>query len=107
MKQIFLALIIISLKITGFSQTLKPEDVKKDMKRVADWQIEHFNQYYSNSNKPHHPLAWYNGALNVGMVKWAIMADDNTYWEWIKNIAMEHYLVANSNRFSFIISLYP
>nr|WP_319509531.1 glycoside hydrolase family 88 protein [uncultured Draconibacterium sp.] len=90
MKQIFLVLIIISLKITGFAQSPKPEDVKKDMKRVADWQIEHFDQCYSNPNKPHHPLAWHNGALYVGMVKWADMADDNTYWEWMKNIAIEH-----------------
>jgi rhamnogalacturonyl hydrolase YesR len=74
----------------AFAQSLKTEDVKKEMKRVADWPIEHFDQCYSNPQQPHHPLAWHNRTLYVGMVKWAAMAEDSTYWEWMKNIAVEH-----------------
>lgn len=70
---------------TTFAQKIKPEEVKKNMKRVADWQIEHFDESYT-FNDPHHPLDWTNGALYVGMVKWAQMADDDTYYEWLKNI---------------------
>jgi len=79
----------ILLCTTTFGQSIKPEEVKKNMKRVADWQIEHFDEPYSLGNKPHHPLDWTNGALYVGMVKWAEMADDYTYFEWLKNIGEE------------------
>lgn len=74
---------------TTFAQLIKPEEVKKNMKRVADWQIEHFDDNYSGYNKPHHPLDWTNAALYVGMVKWAEMANDDTYFEWLKNIGEE------------------
>lgn len=56
------------------------------MQKVADWQIEHFRDSYSGNTKPHHPLAWTNGALYIGMIKWAGMADDKKYYEWLKAI---------------------
>lgn len=71
-----------------FGQSIKPEEVKKNMKRVADWQIEHFDEPYTFKD-PHHPLDWTNGALYVGMVKWAKMADNDTYYEWLKKIGEE------------------
>lgn len=74
----------------SFAQDIKPTEVKTQMKLVADWQIEHFRDTYSGRKEPHHPLAWTNGALYVGMVKWADMADDDTYWEWMKGIADEY-----------------
>ncbi len=83
-------MISISLNFFSYAQLIEPEDVKKEMKRVADWQIEHFSERYSNPNNPHHPLAWHNGALYVGMVKWAEMADDDAYYEWLKKIGEEH-----------------
>ena len=46
MKSIFLVLIVVLLNHFSFAQPIKPEEVKKDMKRVADWQIEHFNDVY-------------------------------------------------------------
>ncbi|WP_297085850.1 glycoside hydrolase family 88 protein [uncultured Draconibacterium sp.] len=72
------------------AQEIKPAEVKTVMKKVADWQIEHFNECYSGRQKPHHPLDWTNGALYVGMVKWAKMANDEKYWEWLKNIGEEN-----------------
>lgn len=77
---------------TTFSQAqeIKPTDVKKVMKKVADWQIEHFNDLYSGYEKPHHPLDWTNGALYVGMVKWAAMAGDDKYYNWLKEIGDTH-----------------
>lgn len=70
---------------TASAQLIKPEEVKENMKRVADWQIEHFNEPYT-LDKPHHPLDWTNAALYVGMVKWAEIANDDAYFEWLKNI---------------------
>jgi len=90
MKSIFLVLIVVLLNHISFAQPIEPEEVKKDMKRVADWQIEHFRDTYSNRKEPHHPLAWTNGALYVGMVKWAEIAGDDTYWEWMKKIGEDN-----------------
>ncbi|MBD0777624.1 glycoside hydrolase family 88 protein [Maribacter sp. ANRC-HE7] len=68
------------------AQDIKPAEVKKIMKRVADWQLDHFQDLYSGSTKPHHQLDWTNGALYIGMVKWAAMAGDETYYNWLKAI---------------------
>lgn len=72
------------------AQEIKPTDVKKIMEKVADWQIEHFHDLYSGHKKPHHPLDWTNGALYVGMVKWAAMANDDKYYNWLKEIGDKH-----------------
>lgn len=83
-------LVVVMLLITLISnaQDIKSEDVKKDMKRVADWQIEHFRDTFNNY-RPHYQLDWTNGALYVGMVKWAEMYEDDTYFEWLKGIGKE------------------
>lgn len=72
------------------AQEIQPEAVKKDMKRVADWQIFHFRNPSNYNNKAHHPLDWTNGALYVGMVKWAAIADDSVYYNWLYNIGKEY-----------------
>ena len=58
------------------AQDIKPSEVKTAMKKVANWQIEHFRDTYSGREKPHHPLDWTNAALYVGMVKLAAIDDD-------------------------------
>lgn len=79
-----------TLLILGVSsivaQDIDPVEVKALMKDVVDWQIEHIGDCYSGRDVPHHPLAWTNGALYVGMLKWADMADDDSYYEWLKAI---------------------
>lgn len=72
------------------AQPINPAQVKADMQRVADWQIEHFCDLYSNRKAPHHPLDWTNGALYVGMLKWAEMADSDSYFLWLKKIGEEN-----------------
>lgn len=78
--------------ITALSQAqeIKPIEVKKVMERVADWQIAHFNELYSGYEKPHHPLDWTNGALYVGMVKWAAIYEDEKYYSWLTEIGEKH-----------------
>jgi len=75
---------------TSHAQEIKPAEVKKVMKKVADWQIEHVNDLYSGRKKTHHPLDWTKAALYVGMVKWAAMAEDDTYYEWLKKIGEDN-----------------
>ena len=72
------------------AQEIKPTEVKEIMEKVADWQIEHFSDLYSGHKKPHHPLDWTNGALYVGMVKWAAIAGDEKYYNWLKEIGDKH-----------------
>ena len=90
MRNLFIVFIIVVQSFVSIAQSINPEEVKKDMKRVADWQIAHFRDNYSSRKVPHHPLAWTNGALYVGMAKWAQMAGDDSYWEWMKKIGEEN-----------------
>ena len=71
------------------AQDIKPYEVKNVMKKVSDWQIEHFENYNSRK-EPHHQLDWTNGALYVGMHKWAEMAEDDSYYEWLKKIGEDN-----------------
>jgi len=71
-----------------FKSGLEISDVKSVLKAVADWQI---------STPLTHDLAdWTNGALYAGMVEWAAIAGDNSYYEWLKGLAEKNswsYLV--------------
>jgi len=66
---------------------LEPIQIAKTMQRVADWQIHNFREVYSGRKKPHHIRNWTNGALYVGMLKWASISGDSRYQEWLKSIA--------------------
>ncbi|MEK9517397.1 MAG: hypothetical protein VWZ97_05175, partial [Flavobacteriaceae bacterium] len=74
---------LIALPLMG--QKIEPSGVKQIMEKVADWQIEnHDDLKYRAQNKrlsrgKHHLLDWTNGALYVGMSKWAAMADSDKY----------------------------
>ncbi len=78
------------MTIVSQAQDIKPAEVKHVMQRVADWQIAHYSDLYSDRKEPHHPLDWTNGALYVGMVKWAAMADDDTYYQWLKDLGEKY-----------------
>jgi len=71
------------------SKSINPVSVRKEMERVATWQLAHFKDTYSGRKKPHHIADWTNGALYVGMVKYAAMAKDDRYWKWLKAIGEE------------------
>lgn len=94
MKQILILLAVIASLVSCSSevnnmQEIQPQQVKAEMQRVADWQINHFRDNYSGREEPHHIADWTNAALYVGMVKWAEMADDDSYYAWLKNIGEE------------------
>jgi len=82
--------IIVSL----FCGRLKAETpVQKDsviamMKRVAVWQINHYDQHHSTDTN------WENGVLFVGMNHWAALAKtlwgDKTYYEWLWKIGQRN-----------------
>ncbi|WP_193315987.1 DUF2264 domain-containing protein [Flavicella marina] len=72
------------------SQSINPVSVRNEMERVANWQIDHFKDSYSGRKKPHHERDWTNGALYVGMVKYAKLAKDDRYWKLMRSIGENH-----------------
>ena len=87
---IFKTLTCFAFSAFSQAQDIEPKEVLEVMEEVADWQIENYEGLYSGHSKPHHPLDWTNGALYVGMVKWAAMAEDDKYYEWLKGIGEKH-----------------
>ena len=68
-----------------------PAEVKAVMKKVADWQVEHLRDDINREHASDNRLtAWTFGALYVGMEKWAAMADDDSYYEFLLEIAEEN-----------------
>lgn len=67
------------------TSAIQQKEVKEKMKQVADWQISN-----PNTAHEHHDLDWTNGALYVGMVDWAKLAEeeynDSTYYQWLYKI---------------------
>tara|TARA_B100000809_G_scaffold96882_1_gene95424 strand:- start:4054 stop:5154 length:1101 start_codon:yes stop_codon:yes gene_type:complete len=97
MKKIGLLLLaVFTFGTTLNAQEIKPQDVKEIMEKAADWQIDHFS---FDSKKPHHPLDWTNGALYIGLVKWAAMADSEKYYEWLKSIGEKYEWKLHSRKY--------
>lgn len=76
-------------------QSPAPESVKALTQKVADWQIEHFDEegkYRALPRKPpewmnreqYHDLEWHHGALYAGMNQWRKVADNpQKYTNWL------------------------
>jgi rhamnogalacturonyl hydrolase YesR len=63
---------------SSFKSDLNKADVTTILKAVADWQIR--------TPLTHDLADWTNGALYAGMVEWAGISGDNTYFEWLKGL---------------------
>jgi unsaturated rhamnogalacturonyl hydrolase len=68
--------------IAPFRDDLNKNDIKIVLKAVADWQIK--------TPLTHHTADWTNAALYAGMVQWAAISGDDTYFEWLKDKAEEN-----------------
>jgi rhamnogalacturonyl hydrolase YesR len=99
----YLAVFMVFLSITAFSQErnpsvfnddLNPGDIKIVLKSVADWQLK--------TPIRHPPADWTNAALYAGMVDWAAIAGDDTYYNWLKEIGKrnnwDYYIQKNPLR---------
>jgi unsaturated rhamnogalacturonyl hydrolase len=69
-------------QVSPFKDDLNVKDIKVILKSVADWQIK--------TPLTHHPLDWTNGALYAGMAEWAIIAGDEKYFVWLKEIGQKN-----------------
>jgi len=92
-----------ALSSLAMASAATPESVKALTKKVANWQIETFEdsgKYRALSGKAlarvqesgkrpnkHHDLMWHMGALYAGMDQWRKVADEPTkYTDWLKMI---------------------
>ena len=64
---------------SSFSTDITNNDVKTVLKTVADWQIK--------TPLTHNLADWTNAALYAGMVEWAGIADNESYYEWLRTIS--------------------
>lgn len=104
-KTMFGALSLAMLPMVGtFAERPTVKQVKADMKRVADWQVEHFKDEFRlrPANKPPRALGdWTNGAFYVGMAKWAAIAGDETYYNWLLDLAEKQNWKLRQSAFYF------
>lgn len=87
-NKIFLAILFAFSFISGsaqetasspFKADLNKNDVKAVLKSVADWQVR--------TPLTHNLADWTNAALYAGMVDWAAISGDDTYYNWLKGIS--------------------
>jgi rhamnogalacturonyl hydrolase YesR len=64
---------------SAFKPDINKSDIRTVLKAVADWQIR--------TPLTHHPADWTNAALYAGMVEWAGIAGNDSYYDWLKAIA--------------------
>lgn len=63
----------------AFKTDIDKNDIKTVLKAVADWQIK--------TPLSHDAADWTNAALYAGMVEWAGIAGNDSYYNWLKEIA--------------------
>ncbi len=88
---VFMALATVSLlNTTGISSEYSQEGVRTAMQKVADWQIKHLRDDYDRYHEADNRMeAWTYGALYVGMLQWAEIADSEKYYDFLKSIGEE------------------
>lgn len=90
MKKIFL-LIVIFLGVCGVphAASFDKESVKQSMRKVADWQITHYDRnIYGDGN-------WVNATFYLGLTEWAAIAEqtdgDDSYYKWLLKLGNRNY----------------
>ena len=90
MKKLLLILFLsIAYLCTTHAQSFTKLEVKQSMRRVADWQIGHYNKaVYGDLN-------WVNATFYLGLVHWAEIAErddqDDFYYKWLTRLGRRNY----------------
>ena len=69
--------------------SVKKEVVKLQMRKVADWQIAHFEESTHRVTRWKNAYAmwqWTQGAFYVGLIEWAKLSNDDKYWSFLREI---------------------
>ena len=92
MKKLLLTLALcMGYLCTTVAQTFVKTEVKQSMRRVADWQIAHYNKaIYGDLN-------WVNATFYLGLVHWAAIAEqtdkDDSYYKWLLRLGNRNYCI--------------
>ncbi len=102
MKKLLLAVITFLGVVSCSSQSNIPTlaEVKQISQRVADWQIEHFEEQQLfrapwngrsvRDNKVYHDLQWQNAAFYTGLYQFSTITADAKYRNWLDQMGQDH-----------------
>lgn len=80
-------LFFLSVCSTGFAQSnLQPDSIMHILKRTADWQWEDLAENDWKTSK----TDWTNGAMYTGMMAWAKIANDDTYYKKLIEVGKDN-----------------
>ncbi|MFD2257869.1 glycoside hydrolase family 105 protein [Luteolibacter algae] len=98
-KSLCIGIIFLSSAASGVAATEpSPQSVKAICEKVAEWQIESFEEQgkyralpTTDRRKWHHrnrypDMNWNNGALYAGMFEWSTIAGDPKFTDWLRAI---------------------
>ncbi len=93
-----MAAVCVGLNVCAAVQRPTPDSVKTVTQKVADWQIETFDEHGKyraipgntvtqwHNRENYHDLVWHMGALYAGMYEWSTIAGDPKYTGFLKMI---------------------
>lgn len=90
MKKLLLTLTLsLCCLCTINAQAFTKAEVRQSMRRVADWQIAHYNKaIYGDLN-------WVNATFHLGLTHWAAIAErddnDDFYYKWLTRLGRRNY----------------
>ncbi len=111
MKKFLPAFIALLIAIGCVPQSKLPdaEEVKQITQKVADWQIEHFDEqelYRApwngktiRDNKKYHDLQWQNAAFFAGLYQFTTLTSDSHYINWLNQMGQDHWFKLHNRVF--------
>jgi rhamnogalacturonyl hydrolase YesR len=107
----FLATVIASTCLLHGADAAKPTpaEVKALGTKVADWQLEHSDDYhkYIGRRRPHHPLAWHCATLYAGMWEFSTIKEVDKYVNWLKAIGQAHKWKLHPTKAKYLADGHP
>ncbi len=89
-RQIVLSIVVyVCGAFAAHAQSFCKDSVTQSMRRVADWQIAHYDK------RVYGDLNWVNATFFLGLERWAAIAENNenndTYYKWLLRLGSRNY----------------
>lgn len=76
---------------TKLSAELKPKEIRRAANHVADWQLSEYdltrNNFREEERASELPEGWVNATLNIGLLHWAEVSNQERYRRAVKNLS--------------------
>ena len=79
-----------------FTQAALPDrsTLQTTLTSMADWQITHFRDDYGRKHEWDNPInGWPYAAMYIGMERWADIAPDKRYYDFLLGVADENKII--------------